>query len=312
MARQQSVLRSILNIDAQKYRSLKKNLPYFVCGKFATDRRVADDFASTSSFVLDLDHYDGLGKTFEELKDELAADSRVALIYTSPSGAGLKMLFVLDKPCTDANVYAVFYRQFAMEFAKEHGITRYVDYKTNDVTRACFLASDPDCRVNMESEEVSVDGYVGMDSIDQFLKNEKQTDAECMQLSVREESDCEAPKPIDPNKETMQRIKSILDTNRRRRVEVESHNYLVPTEIRDIMDGLRSLTESVGVELYDTKGIQYGIKLMLRTSLLQAEINVFYGKKGFSVVHSPKKGTSQQLGAMMKELVSDYLYGLTA
>lgn len=311
LSKQQNILRSILNIDAQKYRNLKKSLPYFVCGKFVTGRRVIDEFASTTSFIIDIDHYENVSKTIEELKEELSNDKRIALIYVSPSGTGLKVLFTLDKPCTDANVYAVFYRQFAMMFAKEHDIIQFVDYKTHDVTRACFLAYDPDCRINDTPDAVSIDNYVNLDNIDLFIKKQKQIDAECNKLSLQDEQDCEAPKPIDPNKETMQRIKSILDTNKRKRIEEENSINKAPSEILCIMDGLKSLLEEVGVELYETRSIQYGIKLMLRSQLLQAEINVFYGKKGYSVVHIPKKGTSQQLGVMLKDLISDYLYGLT-
>ena len=312
LATQQAILRNVLNIDTQKYRNLKKSLPYVVCGKFVTGRRTLEDFASTTSFVIDLDHYENHGKTLDELKADLAEDHRVALVFTSPSGTGLKIFFVLDKPCTDANVYASFYRQFAMQFAQEYGITRYVDYKTNDVTRACFLAHDPDCRMNVAPKTVSIEKYVRLDNVDLFFKAEKQTDSVCQSLSSGEESDSEGPKPIDPNKDTLLRIKSILDTNKRKRIKTEDTMIQPPAEIRNILDGLKSTIEETGVEMYETKGIQCGVKLLLRTTLLTAELNVFYGKKGYSVVHSPKKGTSQQLGTMMRELVSDYLYDLTA
>lgn len=312
LANQQTILRNVLNIDAQKYRILKKNLPYVVCGKFVADRRKLENFASTSSFVIDLDHYENTNKTIEELKAEISEDHRVALIFTSPSGTGLKIFFMLDKVCTDANIYAAFYRQFAIEFAKEHDITRYVDYKTNDVTRACFLAYDPDCRMNVAPEAVSMEKYVNLDNVDSFFKTEKRIDNVCDDLVLSGNLDCEDPKPIDPSKETLQRIKSILDINKRKRIEAEDTMAMAPTEIRSILDGLKTTIEETGVEMYDTKGIQCGVKLMLRTTLLTAELNVFYGKRGYSVVYSPKKGTSQQLGTMMKELVSDYLYDLTA
>ena len=317
LARQQSILRSILNIDAGKYRNLKKNLPYFVCGKFACGRRVADEFASTSSFVIDLDHFDSPDKTLQELKDELSQDERIALLFTSPSGTGLKMLFLLDQPCTDANVYAAFYRQFALEFAKEHDITRFVDYRTNDVARACFIASDPDCRINLTAQPVAMDQHVNLQNVDLFLSEDKQLTATCHELAVLQTDERNAQeKGTEPDKDTLQRIKAVLDTNRRKRAEKEEKEReasmaYVPFEIRNIMDGLKTSVEETGIELYETKGIQYGVKLMFRTAVQQAEINVFYGKKGYSVVLSPKRGTSPQLGGMMRELVSDYIYGIT-
>lgn len=311
IAKQQAVLRSVLAIDMVKYRKLKKDLPYFVCGKFVTGRRTMDDFAVTSCFVIDLDHYESDDKTFDELKDELSADNRVVLIFTSPSGTGLKMLFMFDKPCSDINVYATFYRQFAMTFAKEHGIERFIDYKTNDVTRACFLAYDPDSRINLTAEAVSMEKYVCVDNVDDFFASESQTAAECRDITCVDAGSLETAKAIDPNEETMRRIKTILDTNKRKRAEAEATASPIPNEMLNVIDGMKPLMDEVGVELYGMRSIQYGVKLMLRTSTLLAEINVFYGKRGFSVVHTPKRGTSHHLGSMMKALVSDYLYSYT-
>ena len=74
---------------------------------------------------------------------------------------------------------------------------------------------------------------------------------------------------------------------------------------------LKQSIEETGVELYDTRNIQYGIKLMFRTHQLKAEINLFFGHKGYSVVESPKRGTSMQLNVMMAQLVNDYVQTLT-
>ncbi len=49
---------------------------------------------------------------------------------------------------------------------------------------------------------------------------------------------------------------------------------------------------------------------MFRTHQLKAEINLFFGHKGYSVVASPKRGTSMQLNGMMAQLVNDYIQTL--
>ena len=83
-------------------------------------------------------------------------------------------------------------------------------------------------------------------------------------------------------------------------------------EITNILTGLKDSVEETGVELYDTRNIQYGIKLMFRTHQLRAELNLFYGHRGFSVVESPKRGTSMQLNSLMAQLVGDYINGINA
>lgn len=49
---------------------------------------------------------------------------------------------------------------------------------------------------------------------------------------------------------------------------------------------------------------------MFRTHQLKTEINLFFGHKGYSVVESPKRGTSMQLNGMMAQLVNDYIQTL--
>ena len=53
--------------------------------------------------------------------------------------------------------------------------------------------------------------------------------------------------------------------------------------------------------------IQYGKKFKFRLGLKLAEVNVFYGKRGFKVVKSPKSGTNDELNGLMVELIEDYL-----
>lgn len=39
------------------------------------------------------------------------------------------------------------------------------------------------------------------------------------------------------------------------------------------------------------------------STLKQAEINLFFGKKGFSVVQSPRTGTNAELNQLMADLI---------
>lgn len=170
---QTEVLRSIQRMDSAKYNLMKKSLPYFVCAHFDPDYRRKENFTSVSSFVLDIDHVDEKSIHLDDLKAKLAKEDRIAMMFTSPSGCGLKLIFLLNKPCTDENIYSSFYKQFAWDFAKEHQLETFIDIKTNDVTRACFIAADDDATLNLTAMPVCWENYVNLESVDQFIKEDK-------------------------------------------------------------------------------------------------------------------------------------------
>ena len=305
---QTEVLRSIQRMDSAKYNLMKKSLPYFVCAHFEPSFRRKENFSSLSSFVLDIDHVDEKTIQLHDLKAKLAKDDRIAMMFTSPSGCGLKLIFLLNKPCTDENIYSSFYKQFAWEFAKEHQLETFIDLKTNDVTRACFIAADDDATLNLTAMPVCWENYVNLESVDLFIKEDKMP-------SISQEKQVQDLEPVekthDPDQETMGRIKERLELNKRKKLPQEIRPVYVPQEITNIVTDLKQSIEETGVELYDTRNIQYGIKLMFRTHQLKAEINLFFGHKGYSVVESPKRGTSMQLNGMMAQLVNDYVQTLT-
>lgn len=303
------VLRSIYHLNASKYTMMKKALPYFVCAHFEPSVRRLENFSSVSAFVLDIDKIDENETSIEELKNKLDKDERIAMMFTSPSGCGIKVLFLLDKPCLDYNIYSSFYKQFAKDFACEHHLKNNIDIKTNDVTRACFLSADPTATLNPTATPICLEDYINLESVDLFIKAD-------LALSNMGDSNTGTNLPqttnADPDMETMTRIKERLELNNKKRLPLETRPIYVPEEITNIISGLKESMEETGVELYDTRNIQYGIKLMFRTHLLHAEINLFYGRRGFSVVESPKRGTSMQLNSMMAQLVDDYINGINA
>ena len=95
--------------------------------------------------------------------------------------------------------------------------------------------------------------------------------------------------------------------NRKRLPVAAGQEIYVPSEIKAIFEGLKTSVEETGIELYETRDIQYGMKLCFRVNLVLAELNLFFGKRGFSVVESPKRGTSKELNGMIAELVRDYI-----
>ena len=73
------------------------------------------------------------------------------------------------------------------------------------------------------------------------------------------------------------------------------------------MDELKHYVEETGVQLYEVQDIQYGKKLRFRMGQKLAEVNLFYGKRGFSVVQTPRGGTSAELNELMVQLVNGFI-----
>lgn len=53
--------------------------------------------------------------------------------------------------------------------------------------------------------------------------------------------------------------------------------------------------------------IQYGKKLRMSLGLKQAETNLFFGKRGFTVVVSPRCGTDSELNNVTADLIRSYI-----
>lgn len=109
----------------------------------------------------------------------------------------------------------------------------------------------------------------------------------------------------DPDTDTLRRVKELLGTTKSKPSKVEP---FVLQQLDEIMDELKKYVEDTGVLLYEVKNIQYGKKLCFKMQQKLAEINLFYGKHGFSVVQSPKTGTSLDFNELITQLVNGFIW----
>lgn len=63
----------------------------------------------------------------------------------------------------------------------------------------------------------------------------------------------------------------------------------------------------MGLQVTEIHNIQYAKKIRARLGHRDAEINLFYGKRGFSVVISPRLGTDEELNTLLADLVKRFL-----
>jgi len=294
-------LRNIAIIDVKKYRQMKTLLPYITCGTFNPAIRKTENFASISSFIIDIDHLSEKEMTVDTIKFNLGLDNNILMAFTSPSGNGLKVMFRLNEKCYDHAQFSIFYKLFLKNFSNQYGLNQVVDHKTSDVTRACFLSHDPHCYYNPDAEPVNMKSYVNFSSTLEVREIQEQLslyEKEINQVQTHEQAENE----LSPD--VLHLIKQKL--NPKIRTQKQKLIY-VPEELDKIMTKLTSKLNSYDIEVKTIEDINYGKKFVLMLQSHWAEVNVFWGKKGFSVVKTPKRGSNEELADIGFKLLCEEL-----
>jgi hypothetical protein len=276
-----SQLRLIKGIDARQYQQLKKGLPYFVCSRFHPPHRKKENFAATDFLILDLDHLSELEEDLSELKNRLRSDPNLLFAFVSPGGDGLKLLFRLTESCHDPGLYKLFYQAFAIHFARQYQLEKVVDFRTNDVTRACFFSSDPEALYFPEAQALRMADFMDQDNPETIadIRNTHQT--------LFQESPVAAQKPqTQPlDDDILRHIKQQLNPSFKPKT---FKNAFVPEQLEARWTNIEAALVQAGFELKKTDAIQYGKKIVVSMGSYQAELNIFYGKKGFTVVKTTR------------------------
>jgi hypothetical protein len=295
-------LRIIRELDNKQYSTLKRQLPYIVCGIFNPPFRRKENFAYIEYFIIDIDNLLEKGMNLQTLQESLRQDNRIVMSFTSPSENGLKVLFHLKNRCYDANIYSLFYKKFASVFSQQYHLEQVVDVRTSDVSRACFISIDSQVYYNPEAGCIDLASYIDLNNVNaMFELSHQQAKEEKKTPDTQQE-----PKEKDPEQETMDRIKAIL--NPKSKINKSEEKFVfVPEQLNRIIEQLTTFIESTGVEVYEITNIQYAKKLKFRNGLKLAEINLFYGKRGFSVVQSPRCGTYAPFNQLMADLINKFI-----
>lgn len=295
-------LRIVQSLDRKQYASLKRQLPYLVCGVFNPALRKTEHFAYIEYFILDIDHIAEKGFDVQELRKKIEADSRVVLSFLSPSQDGLKVLFRLKERCYDAGVYTLFYKAFLQAFSAQYQLEQVIDARTCDVTRACFISMDAEAYYNPAADAVDMAVFVNQGDPWEMFAQKHELDISTETVPTEQEELHEK----DPDDEVMARIKQLLGV-RQKKAKKERPDVPDTPQIDVIMDALARFVQEQGIAMTSAEKIQYGKKLHFQLGLRHAEINLFFGKRGFTVVRSPKCGTSAELNDVVANLIELFL-----
>ena len=133
-------LRSITDIkQARKFKS--SSFDYVTFSGLFTKRSESALIAHSGRLWLDFDHLENL----EEVRQQLLNDDylETQLLFTSPSGNGLKWIVEIDLSKASHLDYFLGIQNYLM---LEYSL--HVDPSCKDICRACFLPHDPNCYIN--------------------------------------------------------------------------------------------------------------------------------------------------------------------
>lgn len=296
-------LRIVKELNAAQYATLKQQLPYFVCAMFNPAYRKTENFAYTEYFIIDIDHLSDKGIVLEDLRKRLSIDDRVYLCFASPSGDGLKVMMRLASRCYDASIYKIFYKTFVERFSSQYGLQQVVDTRTCDVTRACFISEDCNIYINPQCTAVRLEDIIDVEK-DVGLALQLKHDVE---KSTKEQASQRTKDTSSKNihDDALELIRKTLNPNAK--IKKQKVPAYVPAELEEIMDDLKLYVTDKGVAITDVININYGKKLRFKIGVKQAEINLFFGKHGFSVVQSPRTGTDPGANALMADVVESFI-----
>lgn len=295
-------LRLVHSIDKNRYRQLKKQLPYVTCGIFNPPYRRTENFGWINHFILDIDHLCQKQLTPESLKGRLSADQRIKLAFASPGDDGLKILFTLSEKCYDPARFSLFYKAFARSFSTQYQLEQVTDHQTSDVARACFISFDPEAWYNSSPQPVEMSAYVDFSNpLATFELQKELKKEEKRNTTITPSADTISQ---GPDEDALAAIKARLNPSFRTKRE---KIIFVPEKMETIVDQIIHHIQNYGIESREVVNIHYGKKFKFRLDTKEAEINVFYGKKGFSVVQTPRQGTNSELNAVCAQLISELL-----
>ena len=134
-------LRGIQDPDERKkYKG--ENLPFVLFGGEFTQRNIKGLTAPSNLLILDFDHL-GNDSQVEEFKNRLSQDKTLdpVLLFRSPSGDGLKVVVNIRQEIKGDSDFKACFRSLDSYIRQTYKTE--IDPSGKDISRACFLAYDP-------------------------------------------------------------------------------------------------------------------------------------------------------------------------
>jgi hypothetical protein len=285
-------LRKVALMDRKAYQRVKTRLPYFCCASFENGIRRGVHFKSISCFVIDIDKLPM--ELMAHFKRELQSDPRVKMMFVSPGGQGIKLIFELSAPCKSLKEYSDFYRTFAFHLSETYHLSQYLDTSTCDATRVTFLSYDEDAIYNTLNQPLNLRDFLPAEI---FSKQAVEEISENSENNTKKE---ELPE------ELYREI--LLKLNPDARIpSLKKKQIFVPEALNEIESPVKAEFIKLGIGIREIKNIHYGKKFIIEHGFKFGEVNLFYGSRGFSVVQTAKSGSDEQLNKIGEMVIRKIL-----
>ncbi|MFT4154574.1 CRISPR-associated primase-polymerase type B [Parafilimonas sp.] len=295
-------LHTILRMDKAAYNRHKLRLPYICCCSFTHNIRNGKNFIYTESCIIDLDGFASAEYIRNDVLPAVKEDPHIVMAFISPSGKGLKILFGFTNPCSSLKEYSLFYKNFVTQWAQQYGLAGYADTVTCDAVRVCFLSHDTQVYVNPSAQPLNWQSYLpgstsaaGEGAV--HINNDAQPETPATPANI-------PGKPAAIAEETYLNITRRLNPTAPVRTP---RNVFVPPILEDIAVKIQALAALNGYTVKDIADINYGKKIALSKGFAWGEVNVYYGKHGFVIVKSPKRGSDAAIALETEDLIKAIL-----
>ncbi|MDD3012025.1 MAG: hypothetical protein PHU97_11980, partial [Bacteroidales bacterium] len=114
---------------------------------------------------------------------------------------------------------------------------------------------------------------------------EKELYKETLQILAQKVKKAPPPDPV--SSDDLEKIRKKLNPDARIKSTI---SYYVPEILHETIGPITQKAEETGLSIKNVGDISYGKKITFEFKHHVAEINLFYGKNGFKVVKSPKRG----------------------
>ncbi len=267
----------------------KAKLPYFIGAKFENNLKKCDHFIQADWVILDLDNCINSPGDQDRIRKMLKNDKRIALLFVSPGGNGIKLVFRIKTPITNTQQFSNFYTAFTARFARKYKLEDVLDFTTKDATRVCFLSVDKDAFVNEQCKAVDPADYIS------------QYDLLNTNMEIQDKSKNQEGKLTDEiYTEILQKLNP--KTNKRK------PEVYVPEALQAVVEPIIKQAGKLGIFVDNHIDIQYGKQITFKMENVFSQINLYYGKSGFSVVITAKNGSDRKFGELCKALIENVLY----
>jgi hypothetical protein len=203
------------------------------------------------------------------------------LAFVSPSGDGLKLVYALKQKISSLKEYSDFYKSFSRKLASQFNIEAFVDFKTSDATRICFLSYDINLYYNKNAELVDANKFIS----DYDIFNSKLNNREVEDSSITNN---------EKAKISNSQYKDIL-SKLNPKPPKKTKNYIVPEVLYTVSAELIKTFADNNLAIDDVSDINYGRKFRVKDGSAFAVFNLYYGSRGFTVVKTPVRGSNKQL-----------------